>query len=98
MIIQFVLEQLEIPAHPVEKALHKGDQSKVLIIGFKKGMILKEHKTHLPAHLTALTGKVIYHEGESQKVLSQYDETDIPIEMLHSVESLEDGLCILCQG
>jgi quercetin dioxygenase-like cupin family protein len=98
MIIQTVLEQLETATNPVAKALHKGDQSKVLIIGFKKGMVLKEHKTHVPANLTVLTGRVIYHEGETQKVLAQYDETVIPIEMLHSVEALEDSLCLLCQG
>ncbi|MDQ6815055.1 MAG: hypothetical protein M3040_15070 [Bacteroidota bacterium] len=44
MTIKEVIEQLETATHPVAKVLHKGDHCTVLIIGFKKGMKLKEHR------------------------------------------------------
>jgi quercetin dioxygenase-like cupin family protein len=98
MIINDVLQQLETSTHPVAKALHKGEHFKVLVMGFKKGMVLKEHKTSLPAKLTIFSGKVIYIEIGVSKNLNQYDETDIPVGIVHSVECTEDAICLLTQG
>ena len=98
MIIREILVQLETSTHPVAKAIHKSDHFKVLAIGFKKGMVLKDHKAHQPSKLTVLSGRVMYNEGERNFDLKQYDETDIPVEIIHSVEALEDSLCLLTQG
>ena len=98
MIIKEVLAQLENATHPVAKALHKTDHSRVLVIGFNKGMLLKEHKTHLPSKLTVLSGKVIYREGEKVIEAGQYEEVAIPVDILHSVEATETSLCLLTQG
>lgn len=98
MIIKEILEQLKTSEKPVAKAIHKGTNFHVLIIGFKKGMILKEHKTNLPAKLTVLTGSVIYKQDSTIKTLLQYNETEIPIGIIHSVECIDDSLCLLIQG
>lgn len=98
MIIKELLQQLAASSNPVAKPLHKTEHCKVIAIGFKKGMILKEHKTALPAKLTVLYGSVLYKEGQVIKALLQYDETEIPENVIHSVECTEDALCILIQG
>lgn len=98
MIIKELLEQLETSNHPVAKPLRKGEHFKVVAIGFKKGMVLKEHKTALPAKLIVLAGSVLYKEGTISKTLHQYDETEIPEHVLHAVECIEDALCMLIQG
>lgn len=98
MIIKDLLLQLETSLHPVAKAIHKGEHFKVLALAFKKGMSLKEHKTSLNAKLVVLSGEVIYKEGDIIKKLVQYDETDIPLGVMHSVDCTEDALCILTQG
>jgi quercetin dioxygenase-like cupin family protein len=98
MIIKDIFQQLESSDHPVAKAIHKGENFKVLALVFKKGMILKEHKTSLTAKLTILQGSVIYKQGEILKALEQYDETDIPAGAIHSVECTNDALCLLTQG
>lgn len=98
MIIKDILIQLKNSANPVAKTLHKGDAFKVLAIGFNQGMILKEHKTPLPARLTVLYGSVIYREADKTVALTQYDETDIPVNIIHSVEAVTDSLCLLTQG
>ncbi len=98
MILQQILEEVETAKHPVAKALHKGTNFKVLAIGFKKGMILKEHQAHLPTHLFVLSGQVIYKQGEITKTLSALEQTEIPVEITHSVEALEDSMCLLTQG
>ena len=93
-----VLRDLETAANPVAKIIHKGSHFKVLALGFKKGMLLKEHQAQVPSKLTVINGAVIYREKEKEQKLSQYDELDIPVGIPHSVEALDDSLCILTQG
>ena len=98
MPIKEIRQELETAKHPVAKAIHKGNHFKVLVIGFRSGMKLKDHEAPLPSKLTILTGKVIYKENAKEITLEMYDETDIPINTKHSVEAIEDSLCLLTQG
>ena len=98
MIIQDVLAQLENAVNPVVKIVQRGDQFKVIVLGFKKGMILKEHKTPIPAKLVIISGSVVYKQGQESITLNKYDEHDIPVDIIHSVEALDDSLCFLIQG
>ena len=96
--IQAVFEKLETSLTPVAQAIHKGVNMKVLAIGFKKGMIMRDHKTHLPATLTVLSGKVLYRMEEEETRLTSFEQQEIPVNVTHSVEALEDSLCLLTQG
>ena len=98
MIIKEILSLLETATQPVAKVIKKGESFKVLAIAFKKGMILKEHKTPIPADLTVLYGKIIYKERLNEKFLTEYENTEIAVNEIHSVEALEDSLCLLIQG
>lgn len=98
MKLKEIISEIETSSHPVAKALHIGENFKTLAIGFKKGMILKEHETHRPAKLFVLQGAVIYCENKIRTPLARYDEIDIPVNVLHSVEATEDSLCILTHG
>ncbi len=98
MTIKEVKEKLEKSNHPVIKSLHQGAGFRLLIIGFKKGMILKEHKAASPSKLTVLEGAVLYKEENIVFKLEQYDEVEIPIETTHAVEAFENSLCLLTQG
>lgn len=98
MTIKEIKKELKASNHPVAKSLHHGTAFKVLIMGFNKGMILKEHKAHIRSKLTVLEGAVIYKEENRVVELRQYDEVEIPIEITHSVEAIEDSLCVLTQG
>ena len=98
MKLKEIIKELDTATHPVAKALHKGEHFKTLAIGFKKGMILKEHKANLPTKLFVLQGVVIYKQDDISTTLSLYDELEIPVNILHSVEATEDSLCLLTQG
>lgn len=98
MLIKDILTELETATHPLAKALHKGEHFKILVIGFKNGMVLKEHKAHMPSKLTVMDGTVEYRQGEEIVVLNKYDSFDIPVEEVHSVWAKEDSLCLLTQG
>ena len=100
MVIKDVLEQLsnQDTNHPSIKILKKGEGYKVIVLGFKKGMILKEHSTSIPAKLVVVEGKVNYKEADSSVVLDKFDEQDIPVNVNHALEALEDSICFLIQG
>ena len=98
MIIREILSELETKDHPVAKALYKKEGFKVLVLAFKKEMILKEHKAHVPTKLVVLDGRVIYKSDAEEIILSKYDEFDIPVNDLHAVHALKDSLCMLLQG
>ncbi len=72
MIIRELFQQLESATNPIAKLMRKGENFKVVAIGFKKGMILKEHTTKLPAKLTILSGNIIYKNFYIEK---QYNNT-----------------------
>jgi quercetin dioxygenase-like cupin family protein len=98
MTIKRILEQLETSTHPIARPLHKGENFKVLVIGLKRGMKLKEHVASMPSKLTVISGKVIYKQLETETELQQFDEIEIPVNIVHSVEAKEDSLCLLTQG
>jgi quercetin dioxygenase-like cupin family protein len=98
MTIKTIKEALKTSDNPVAKSLHHGTGFKVLMLGFRKEMILKEHKAPMRAKLTVLEGAVIYKEENRTVELLQYDEVDIPTDITHAVEAIQDSLCILSQG
>lgn len=98
MIFKELLQKLETAENPIAQIVQKTDSSKVLVIGFKAGMILKEHKTDIPAQLLVIKGNVIYKEKNHQESLSLYDMKNIQPDISHSVEAQEDSLCLLFKG
>lgn len=98
MTIKSILEQLEESDKPVAKSFHTEGQFKVLIFGFKKGMKLKNHKTHHLTKLLVISGDIMYHQNKKETRLKKYDEIDIPAEVPHSVGAIDDSLVLLTQG
>lgn len=98
MIIKKIKEELESAKNPIAKSLHHNAGFRVLVLGFKKGMVMKAHTAKWPSKLTVLEGSVDYIEESNNTVLQQYDEFDIPVGIEHSVEAKEDSLCLLTQS
>ena len=98
MIIKEILAELETKDHPVAKALFKKEGFKVLVLAFKDGMVLKEHKANVPTKLVVLEGSVKYKSETTEIELGKYDEFEIPVNELHAVNALENSLCMLVQG
>lgn len=96
--INEIFSDLKTATNPVIRAIHSGLNFKVLALGLNSKMILKDHKAHIITKLTVLNGSIIYREGLKETKLSQYDIFEIPIDITHSVEAIEDSLCLLTQG
>ena len=98
MTIRSVLEELKSSSRPVVKTLHKTTLSKVLCIGLSKGMELKEHKAHQPTRLIVVEGCIEYKESGRIHIFSKFDEHQIPVEVTHAVDALEESVILLLQG
>jgi quercetin dioxygenase-like cupin family protein len=98
MIIKEALAELELKDNPLAKLMHTGVAFKVIVLAFKKGMVLKEHKTSVPTKLTVLTGNVKYSSENLIRTIDTYEELEIPLEEMHTIEAIEDSLCLLIQG
>jgi quercetin dioxygenase-like cupin family protein len=98
MIIKNILAQLKEATRPISKIIKAGDSFKSMAIGLKKGIIWRDHKAVMPTKLMVAEGKVIYRQGESNIELGKFDDLDIPIDIVHSLEAEEDSICILIQG
>ncbi len=98
MILEEVSAQLETAVNPVIKILKKGEGFKVIVIGLKKGIVLKEHQTLIPAKLLVIKGRVIYREANREIKLKQFEDLDIPVYVKHAVEAEENSICLLMQG
>jgi quercetin dioxygenase-like cupin family protein len=98
MEIEAILNKLEGSDKPVAQAIHKSEHAKALVIAFKKGMVLKEHKASLPSTLLVIKGSILYREENIEIRISQFGNTNIPINEVHSLEALEDSICLLIQG
>lgn len=98
MTIKEIKEQLKTSDKPVAKSFHIGDSFKVLLFGFNKGMKLEEHKAKHVTKLLVLEGDVIYHQEKKDIRMKQFDEIDIPANMVHSVGALQNSLILLTQG
>lgn len=92
--IQLLLETAE---HPIARNIFKTDEVKILVIGFKIGMLLKNHKTPFKSKLMVLYGKVEYKEDNTLNLLSVLEEQTILPDQIHSVKALEDSMCLLIQ-
>ena len=98
MIIKEILSELEMKDHPVAKALFKKEGFKVLVLAFKDGMVLKEHKANVPTKLVVLEGSVNYKSETTEIELGKYDEFEIPVDEVHAVHATANALCMLVQG
>lgn len=98
MILKDVITQTENADQPVVKRLQEGKDFHVLAIGLKEKVVLKEHKTDIPAKLVVIKGEVVYKTSEDEVRLGLYDEHVIQVGQLHSVEALEDSLFLVIKG
>ncbi len=95
MMINELLDKLKKSETPVSKIIENNECGKIILLAFKKDMILKEHKTNTPAKLLIIKGEVIYTENKHNKTLKIYDSIEIPVDVLHSVKAIKDSICIL---
>ena len=98
MILNDILKELNTADKPIVKRLQEGKGFHVLAIGLKNKVVLKEHKTDVPAKLVVIKGQVIFKSGNVMVTLNTYDEHTINVKEMHSVEAIEDSLFLVIKG
>lgn len=78
------------------KQLFSGAEGKVIAIHLKKGGVLKEHITKVPALLVCIKGEIAYEDENSLKiVMHSGDFTEIEPEVKHWLIADDDSEAIL---
>ncbi len=88
-------EQLIHATHPITKIVSEGEGYKIIALGLKKGMLLKAHTTPVPAKILVISGIITYKENDNSYILKTFNESSIPMNVLHSIECIEDAFCLL---
>ncbi len=86
-------------AGPVFRPLFKAQNGRLTAIRLRKGEVIKEHKSPVPAMLIVLEGVVLYKQlvdGVEHR-LNALEYTDIPPDTIHQVTAEMDAYCILVQ-
>ncbi|MDP9079611.1 MAG: hypothetical protein M3O71_19455 [Bacteroidota bacterium] len=97
MIIKDIIAQAKTSNRPIAKIIKHIGNNKVIVIGLKKGITWADHKISLPTILIVVDGSIIYREGHKATALEKLDNFNIPANITHALEALEDSLCILLQ-
>ena len=97
-ILKEVLKEVESAKKPVVKKLQEGKEGHVLAIGMQAEVVLKEHKSDIPAKIVVIKGQIAYNAGDNQKIISLYEEHDIPVAEYHWVQALKDSLFLVIKG
>lgn len=102
-MINQIDKELENSSGPITRVYHKGKDIRIISIGLKKGIVLKEHKTPSLKQniilknvvLIVVKGKVLYTSDTKNIEINTFEKLEIPINELHSVEGIEDSILLL---
>ncbi len=95
MLVKEILSELSTATKPVVRRFEQENGSHVLAIGLNRNVILKEHKSDIPARILVIKGGITYIAGEKRVKLELFDEHIIPIGEFHSVEPQEDSIFLV---
>ena len=98
MIIQETIEKMKASTGPVTAVLHKNEHFKVILLGLKKGLVLKEHKTEIRAKISVIFGSVNFKLGEEITPWKQYETVEIAVNADHWERGGEDSLWMMTKG
>ena len=95
MLVKEILSELPTATKPLVRKFEQENGSHVLAIGLKANVVLKEHKSDIPARILVIKGAINYVVGGTKTKLELHDEHVIPIGEYHSVEPLEDSIFLV---
>lgn len=98
MLVKEILSELPTATKIVVRKFEQEEGSHVLAIGLNKNVVLKEHKSDIPARILVIKGAITYIAGKNRVDLDLYDEHIIPIGEYHSVEPREDSIFLVIKN
>lgn len=94
-MLKDLIEKLPNSDKPLTKVLLKNENTKVIAVGLKKGVVLNDHKAPGATKLIVVKGEVKYTTAHKEIMLRLFEEYDIPLDEIHRVEGLQDSLFLL---
>jgi hypothetical protein len=98
MLVKEIVSEVPTATKPVVKRFEQEAGSHVLAIGLNKDVVLKEHKSDIPARILVIKGSIVYVAEEKRLELGLFDEHIIPVGEYHSVEPQEDSIFLVIKN
>jgi len=98
MMIQEVIKMIPNSQSVITRIIRKYVNNRIIVIGLKKGIFLPDHISSVPALLIPIQGKVYFRSDVISIKIQTLEEVEIPVNVMHSLEALEDSVCILIKG
>lgn len=95
MFIKEILADLPGAAKPIIRKYEQKEGSNILAIGLNQNVILKEHKSDIPARILVIKGAINYVTKEKRVEIALFEEHVIPVGEYHSVEPQEDSIFLV---
>ncbi|SOC79766.1 hypothetical protein SAMN06296241_1300 [Salinimicrobium sediminis] len=95
MLVKEIISELPTATKILVRKFEQEAGSHVLAIGLNKDVILKEHKSDIPARILVIKGAVTYIAGEKRTRLELFDEHIIPVGEYHAVQPHEDSIFLV---
>ena len=94
-MIKEVANLLQTSETPVLKKVYDKNGTKLLAVGLKQGVVLKEHTAPSEAKLMVVQGEIDYNTATSSYRFARLDTYDIPEKESHSVVAVDDAVFLL---
>ncbi len=78
------------PEKPTVLSIRKTETINLFAVGLLRNQLLKKHKASIPSLLTVLTGSFEFRIDGEKILLKQFDTFQIPVDVEHEVEGLDD--------
>jgi len=88
-------KSLKLSDQPVIKKILDENGTKVLAIGLKRGVELKEHVAPCKTKLLVIKGEIDFNTNLESRRYACYESYDIPINLKHSVVAWDDAIFLL---
>ena len=88
-------KSLKLSDQPVIKKILDENGTKVLAIGLKRGVELKEHVAPCKAKLLVIKGEIDFNTNLESRRYACYESYDIPVNLKHSVVAWDDAIFLL---
>ena len=76
----------------VIKPIMDDDFGKEIRIAFKKGQVMKEHKTKFPITVMTMRGSIEFSVGEETVILNEGDIIALEGNIMHELEAIEESV------
>lgn len=94
-MLHTILDNIELNDKPIVKILFRNKDTRVVVVGLKKGIKMIDHQLPAQARLIMMKGSIHIDSKIEEVDLNEFDEYIIPPKVIHQVYAEEDAMIFI---